>query len=367
MQKRVLLISSEFPPLPGGIGNHALNLAQHLTSKKYKIVVLTNIREKNVAEDLQFDQSLPFKVVRVKRYKYSIFTYLKRIFLAFQLANKQDIILCSGKYSLWLGSLLKYFLKVKTIGILHGSELLLSQPLLKKITAHSLQKLDGVIAVSNYTKSLVSHLKVKHIEVIPNGFYISPQNETIKSISEKLQLITVGNVTQRKGQHNVINALPLLVKHFPEITYHIVGIPTEKEKLTQLAQQKKVSSHIQFHGKVNEVFKIQLLNQSSIFVMLSEHTPYGAVEGFGIAILEANALGLPAIGALNCGIEDAIKERYSGKLVAHNNAEAFSQAVIEITNNYKMYSKNATAWAANFTWDKIIEHYHTFFKKILKN
>ena len=44
------------------------------------------------------------------------------------------------------------------------------------------------------------------------------------------QLITVGNLTQRKGQHNMINALPELLKKYPDLHYHCVGIPTEIEQ-----------------------------------------------------------------------------------------------------------------------------------------
>ena len=59
MKNRLLIVTSEFPPLPGGIGNHALNLANSLTNKKYKVSVLTDCRDAG-NKDLIFDKSLSF-------------------------------------------------------------------------------------------------------------------------------------------------------------------------------------------------------------------------------------------------------------------------------------------------------------------
>ncbi len=160
-----------------------------------------------------------------------------------------------------------------------------------------------------------------------------------------------------KGQHNVIKALPLLLKHYPDLKYHIVGIPTEKERLEKLALNLGVEEAIVFFGKVSEEEKIELLQQADVFVMLSETTQTGDSEGFGIAILEANALGIPAIGALGCGIEDAIKDGVSGKLINNKDPKQFAMALEEILNNYETYSQNAKIWSQDFTWEKVIKSY----------
>ena len=91
--------------------------------------------------------------------------------------------------------------------------------------------------------------------------------------------------------------------------------------------------------------------------MLSEKTAQGDVEGFGIAILEANSLGIPAIGSLGCGIEDAIKNGYSGKLIPHNDSRALNEAIKSIIDDYESYSENAIKWASQFDWTLIIKEY----------
>src|SRR5690606_11393034 len=136
-------------------------------------------------------------------------------------------------------------------------------------------------------------------------------------------LTTVGRVSTRKGQLQVINLLPELKKRYPEIHYHCIGIPTEAADFFEQAKVLGVDQQVTFHGAVDDQTLKEMLLATEVFVMLSTESPTGDVEGFGIAILEANALGIPAIGSKGCGIEDAIQEGISGFLVATQDAVAF--------------------------------------------
>lgn len=354
---KTLILTSEFPPQPGGIGNHAYNLAKGLQANGFQVKLVCDTRSANGEAERVFDKNLSFEVVRIPRKKIIFFSYLKRISTAFSLTRKADIVLCSGKFSLWLGAFLSFFFRRKYSAIIHGSEVKLPNRVLRKFTDFSLQRFDTLIAVSNYTKSSVSHLNLKNIAVIPNGFDIAIPTAPRNKKEPVPVLITVGNVTQRKGQHNVINALPGLLKQYPDLKYHIVGIPTEKDKLERLTLHLGVEDAVFFFGKVSEEEKIELLQQADVFVMLSETTQGGDVEGFGIAILEANALGIPAIGSLGCGIEDAIKDGISGKLINNKDPQQLKQALAEILNNYEIYSKNAKTWSSDFTWEKVMKMY----------
>lgn len=355
----ILLLTSEFPPQPGGIGNHAFHLSKGLEEQGYSVTVICDTRSKTGKEEEDFDTVADFKTVRIPRKSLLIGTYLKRIQTAFKYARKNDMIIASGKFSLWLAAFLSLLFQKKYIAVIHGSEVQLSNSLLKWITNISLKKFDRVIAVSHYTKSFVSELNLKSIQVIPNGFSLKHTFSASKEKEPVPALVTVGNVTQRKGQHNVIKALPTLLEHYPDLQYHIVGIPTEKEKLQQLALDLKVEKAVVFHGRVTESEKIEILKKTDIFIMLSETTQKGNAEGFGIAILEANSLGIPAIGAKGCGIEDAIKGGYSGRLIENNEPKQCKESLQDILNNYEAYSEGAKKWSQNFTWDKIIQSYLT--------
>jgi len=354
---KLLIITSEFPPQPGGIGTHAYQLAKELSKHQIEVSVLTDQRSRNGEEEHGFDQNLTYKVHRVKRKFVLVLSYLERISRAIRLTKRQDVVLFSGKFSLWIGGFLSLISNKKLVAVIHGSELLLSNRLLKSYTRWCLKRFDHVIGVSNFTLSLVEEIGLKNTTVIPNGFEVSEQQDFSKSQPSELSLITVGNITQRKGQHNVVNALPLLKEEHPNFKYHVVGIPTEKESLQILAEEQGVAEHVIFHGRVSDERKIELLKEASVFIMLSETTLDGDVEGFGIAILEANALGVPAIGAMGCGIEDAILEGKSGKLIASNQSEECKKAIDEILSNYQYFSSQAKIWTEQFRWPEVIKQY----------
>ena len=359
ISNNILFLSTEFPPQPGGIGNHAYNLALALQKEGKQIIVLSDFRSKEGIIEREFDSRLPFQVQRVKRRKIIWLTYLDRFVKGMRLINNVDTVIASGKFSLWMVYFLNLYYKKVYTGVIHGSEVLLANTFLRKFTDNSLKKFDYIIAVSHYTKSLVKELSLKNIVVIPNGFTIS-ENQPVYSLKKKpknLHLITVGNVTQRKGQHNLVKALPLLLESYSELQYHIVGIPTEKERIDILAKELEVINHIIFHGKVTENRKWELMQSSSIFIMLSEVTDDGDVEGFGIAILEANSVGIPAIGSKGCGIEDAINHGESGLLVDAKDPIAVFQAMKDINESYDEYSEKAIIWSKNFKWDKIVKQY----------
>ncbi len=365
--KKILIITSELPPQPGGIGTHAHQLAKHL-SISYEVKVLADQRSGAGDEEKQFDSQQAYQIKRIERKKIIFITYLNRIRVALSLIKHFDVVLVSGKFPLWLTGLIKRKHKqIPLIGIIHGTEVLLANKYLRKLTDQSLMKLDAVIGVSNYTLKLVDYLKLKSTFVIPNGIEVSLDSQNARQIkkNEQINFITVGNLTQRKGQHNFIKALPSLIKHHPNLKYHIVGIPTNKNQIQKLAKELKVENYIQIYGRVSEEEKNKLLEKAHIFVMLSERTATGDVEGFGIAVLEANNKALPAIGSKDSGIEDAIKKEYSGELVNPYDQNEIRTAVNKILEDYPNYSKQALSWSKDFNWKKIVEQYKQVIEKTI--
>jgi phosphatidylinositol alpha-1,6-mannosyltransferase len=246
------------------------------------------------------------------------------------------------------------------MAVLHGSEVNLKHRLFRILTRLALQKADLLVAVSEFTYSLLPEkLKKKPFRIIPNGIdvaefsFLDKRSESIE-INGFPSLLTVGNVTPRKGQHRVIKALPHLVKQYPEIHYHIVGLPTCKDDFLGLAQELGVSSHVTFHGRLAGREQLAAMYKSSdCFAILSENQKDGDVEGFGIVVLEANYFGLPAIGALGCGIADAIENGTNGFLVDGDNPQQIGDALKNILVAPEHFAEGSRRWAALHDWEVI--------------
>jgi glycosyltransferase involved in cell wall biosynthesis len=276
-------------------------------------------------------------------------------------SKKADKIICSGKFPLWIAILIRIKYPGKELtAVVHGTELDFKSTVPKKLTSYALTKFNKIISVSNYTQQFLPKSLPSHIlqYVIHNG--INGSEFEIREVSPLCgtpALITVGNVTDRKGQENVINALPGILADYPSARYHIVGKPTGKERIEGRAKKLQVEKNIQFYGAVSRGELLKKLKGAAIKLMLSNHTAEGDFEGFGIAVLEANAFGVPAIGSKDCGIADAVEHGKTGLLVDQYNPKEVAEAVKTIMNNYSCFSSNAKAWAVQHDWKIIVKKY----------
>lgn len=361
--RKILLISSEFPPGPGGIGYHAYSLCVCLNDIGFYVVAMSPADFVSEKEVLEFDVVQNFQIIRYPRIGWK--TYLNRwkITKEFLAENNIDTVILSGKFSLWQGWLIKIFFKdQKTLAILHGSEVNLNNSILRKFTHLSINAADTVVSVSNFTRDLLPDWikKQREITIIPNGIFL----HRIKSLSTESLLegfpilITVGHVSPRKGQHRVIQALPKLKNLYPEIKYHIVGRPVYQSNLEALAEELGVQDHIQFHGRIKNHDDLGCYYQESdIFMLLSENQNDGDVEGFGIVALEANERGLPVIGAKYCGVEDAVSHGISGLLVDGNDINEICEAVKYCIDHGCELSEGAHKWAQQHQWKEIVKEF----------
>ncbi len=357
----IVIVTSEFPPQPGGIGTHAWHLASALSNLGYEVTVITDQRSDDGITEKLFDNSVSFVVKRIKKRSLRVLMYINRIISAFKTLNTADYLIASGKFSLWNVAFCRFFRKRFTMAVVHGTEVNLSSKIFRKLTELSLKRFDKVVAVSKYTKAFLNHLDI-HVHIIPNGISLTNWQDSNLSFDDiKLEgtpkLITVGRISARKGQEEVVALLPELLKTFPKLHYHCVGMDTESGSLKQLSQNLRVSSHISFHGVLEQDQLKKCLKQSDIFIMLSKPGMKGDVEGFGIAILEANAMGIPAIGALGSGVEDAINMGKSGSLVSLGDTEGLRQAIINILDNQQLYKQGAKRWAKDHDWNVIVNQY----------
>ena len=369
---RILILSSEYPPGPGGIGRHAADLSLALTNKGYLVDVMASLDYENKHRINKYIETLPLKIEIFPFKRMGWFTYIYRVRAVLKQLKKKSYerIIVTGMFPLWLGALVKLFYnkKVHLDSFIHGSEVNPSNPFLRMLTHWSLKKADHIWAVSGFTASLLplGLINKNNMTLLPNGIHSS---DWIRYIHSKPfsnwegypKLLTVGNVTPRKGQHRVIKALPALIKGFPNIHYHIIGLPTHEKEIRELAENLGVSKHITIHGKFNSKLELARAYRSAdLFLMLSENQKNGDVEGFGIAILEANFFGLPAIGAYGCGIEDAIKSEINGELVDGNNPIKIAQMIKNILDHKTKYSSQLSNWVVEHDWNVLIEKFISF-------
>ncbi|PIR57617.1 MAG: hypothetical protein COU71_03140 [Parcubacteria group bacterium CG10_big_fil_rev_8_21_14_0_10_38_31] len=243
------------------------------------------------------------------------------------------------------------------------------------ILSWAYRRADSVPCISNFTmEEIKKRINLNTLEVITLGVDFEKFNRTEgykdNLINNRNTIISVGAIKRRKGYHVSLQVISKINEKYPDIKYYIVGNKTEDplyaKELENIINKHSLSDNVEFFENINDSKLCELYDEANVFMLPSINVE-GAFEGFGLVYLEANAKGVPVIGTLGCGAEDAIKDGYSGFLVPQNNIEETAQAVLKILDDKEFalrMSRNAILWAKSNSWDTVIDKYINIYKKL---
>ena len=117
-----------------------------------------------------------------------------------------------------------------------------------------------------------------------------------------------------------------------------------------------------FHGYVSEERKVELLRRAWVFLAPSR------IEGWGLAVLEANACGTPAVGADVEGLRDSIRDGETGVLADAADPDAFAASVVSVLEDDECraeLSANAREWATAHSWEETTADLEMLFHRVV--
>ena len=263
----------------------------------------------------------------------------------------------------------------------HGSEFGKSSGWEHRLTCWAFQRATAVVTVSQHTRRWMNAggIRPRLGRVIHNGadperFTLLPATEAQRvraslGLGDARLLLTVGNVTERKGQDVVIRALPAILARVPNTHYLMAGLPTNREPLGRLARELGVADHVHFLGRVEAERLVSLLNCCDVFVMTSQHTAGGDFEGFGIAAVEAALCGKPAVVSAGSGLTEAIVEGQTGLAVEEGNEAAVAGAVAALLTDearrQRMGQSARERALTEQTWERSVAEYDALLREVV--
>ncbi len=128
-------------------------------------------------------------------------------------------------------------------------------------------------------------------------------------------VFSIGRLVARKGFDLVLRSVADLSARFPALQYVIGGEGPEHETLARLARNLGVARRVHFLGAVDDLTKWAAYELSDLFVMPNRSLDGTDWEGFGIVFAEAALAGRAAIGGRSGGAGDAIADGVTGLLV----------------------------------------------------
>ena len=159
----------------------------------------------------------------------------------------------------------------------------------------------------------------------------NPAEESVAAVnaSSQIKLLTVARLSEEKGIDRLIRSVAKLTIPF---TYHIIGDGDQQQALQQLISSLHLEDKVFLEGEKNNPF--EGMEDATLFLMGSYY------EGFPNTLLEAGALGIPAVAYdAPGGINEIINNGETGFVVKGNDAAAFKLAIEEaIHTNFNRIS-----------------------------
>lgn len=254
----------------------------------------------------------------------------------------------------WVGRIKKHFPKTKFITTEHDTSNNRRHKWWGRFVDRFIYSpFDKIICISGgVKKSLENWLPVVRDKTIIcyNGIRIEEGIRQRSFSKDKVRLITVGRLVKKKGIDLAIHALSEVPDSF---SLTIIGDGEERASLKQLVKSLKVENRVRFVGFVEN--PNEYLMSSDVFLMPSRF------EGFGLALVEAMSVGLPAIISNIPGISEVGRGEQDGCIMFESeNVASLSQAILAFAQPdfaYDTFSKNAFARAQQFTIEKMASAY----------
>lgn len=205
---------------------------------------------------------------------------------------------------------------------------------------------DAHIVASSYSVKALQYdgIELDSIFRIPYGVdenkFLEPKR---KYSNSKIQVLFIGEVNQRKGIRQVLEAAKKIASN--NIVFNIVGLG--REYCSDLYEP--YSKYVNFMGRVPFDELLNQLKTSHIFLFPTMG------EGFGLVLLEAMAAGLPVITTANCGGADIVKEGENGFIIPVGDVDTIVgkiQWFMQNPESLKQMSVKAIETARCYTWEK---------------
>jgi N-acetyl-alpha-D-glucosaminyl L-malate synthase BshA len=374
MAKRGLKVGITCYPVYGGSGVVATELGLELARRGHEVHFITYAQPFRLS---RFVENVYYHEVDVPIYP--LFEYPPySLALAVEMQNtaeRRQLDLLHVHYavphatSAWLAKQLLGGRGPKVITTLHGTDITLvgRDPSYHAVTRFSIQKSDGLTAVSEYLRrETVERFDVPddRIEVIPNfvdlDVYrrdLEPCHRSQFAADHEKVVMHISNFRSVKRVTDVVRVFARIANEIPARLVFI-GDGPERPATRQLAEEEGVLDRVLYLGKQESVAEI--LACADLFLLPSDS------EAFGLVALEAMACGVPVVASRVGGLPELVQGP-AGALRPVGDVDGMATAGLELLEPTRWREASAAAreLAGRFDADIIIPRYVAYYERIL--
>ena len=138
-----------------------------------------------------------------------------------------------------------------------------------------------------------------------------------------------GEVTERKGQLTLFEALPRIIESVPGFRLWVLGNANRKKRyvrnLRKIQIQNKLFGRIRWMGLRRDLQHYFAAADLSVVPSLE--------EPLGLVALESLATGTPVVASRTGGLPEIVQDQVFGRLVKPGDSESLADAIIELAND----------------------------------
>ena len=262
-------------------------------------------------------------------------------------------------------------IKVPFVTTLHGTDITLvgRDSSFEPVISFCLNESDAVTAVSeSLKKDTYSYFKTdKEIHVIPNFIPVPDEravmNYSLRRMYAQDNESILCHISNFRKVKRVADVMHVFSKVNQEVKSKLllVGDGPERYVIEELCRELELCDRVTFLGKIQDTRSV--LELSDIFVLPSE------TESFGLAALEAMAVGVPVISSNSGGIPEVNIHGYSGFLSDVGDTADMAKNALKLLSSEETlaeFKKNAIKRAREFDIRKIVGQYELLYSQVLK-
>jgi phosphatidylinositol alpha-1,6-mannosyltransferase len=348
---RLLVLTPDFPPTPGGIQLLTYRVAAGLDGFQTSVFTFA------VPGDADFDRDSGLATSRLGLARLPApvrIGALNAIAVVRALRTRPDVVLSAHIVTAPAAAAIARALRIPWVQYFHANEIG-GKPRLAKFAVRAA---DAVIAVSSYTASLIAATgaRPRVLRLIPPGVELPA--ERVHERPAHPTILTVARLRDRyKGHDVLIAALAIVRKRVPDAELVVIGDGPLRGELEALARAAGVGEAVRFLGTLPDEQRDRWLRRCDVFAMPSQLPEDGrAGEGFGIVYLEAAAYGKPVVAGNVAGALDAVADGETGLLVDPTAPAAVAEAIARLLLDRELARRMGDAGAeraAGFAWPLI--------------
>ncbi|GAC1413068.1 MAG: glycosyltransferase family 4 protein [Actinomycetota bacterium] len=373
---RILLVSNDFPPRVGGIQVYLDNIYRRLAGR-HSVTVLAPAYPGDVSWDIR----QPFRVIRYPGAVYWPTPALARRVQS--LARDVDVVAFGAALPMnFTGHRVRKPIVIHMHGFEVGAARLPGgRSILRSAASHA----QIVTVVSEYCGRVIGAAldrrmgrHMPRIEMLKTGvdldlFHPGVDGSEVRKrygLEGRPVVGCISRLVDRKGQDQILKAMPAILRTVPDAVALIVGGGPERDALERLSREMRLASHVVFAGEVPWRDLPPHYAAADVFAMPCRSRKAGLeVEGLGLVYLEAQACGKPAITGDSGGAPEAVIPGETGFVVPGRDTRELSRVVSLLLSDpsarARMGERGRAFVEQEHRWDRVVERYESMLGTLL--